>query len=113
MKQSNGVKPDINVTPLFDVLLVLLIIYFVATPLKPARFLAKVPSKPDNDLPLRPNDLTLIVSVEHDRTLRLNRLADDLGTIDDQSKLNSMLVSLFAERTRLVHGKHVGVWKKV
>ena len=38
-------KPHINVTPLIDVLLVLLIIFMVVSPLKPARFLAKVPEK--------------------------------------------------------------------
>ena len=36
--------PTINVTPLIDVLLVLLIIFMVAAPLKPHRFLAKVPA---------------------------------------------------------------------
>jgi biopolymer transport protein ExbD len=42
-------KPHINVTPLIDVLLVVLIIFMVVSPLKPARFLTKVPSKPDPD----------------------------------------------------------------
>ena len=31
-------KPNINVTPLIDVLLVMLIIFMVVSPLKPARF---------------------------------------------------------------------------
>jgi biopolymer transport protein ExbD len=92
--------PVINVTPLIDVLLVLLIIFMVAAPLKPARFLAQVPSKPDDTQPVRPNDHTLVVSIQPDRTLKLNGLAEDFGTIDDQSKLNLRLVSLFAERTR-------------
>jgi biopolymer transport protein ExbD len=100
MKQFVGTKPDINVTPLIDVLLVLLIIFMVAAPLKPARFLAKVPSPPDNNLRINPNPLTLVVAVQPDRTLKLNQLSDDVGTLDDQSKLQSMLVSVFAERTR-------------
>ena len=100
MKEGKGAKPEINVTPLIDVLLVLLIIFMVAAPLKPARFLAKVPSPPDNDPRINPNPLTLVVSINLDRTLKLNHLPDDVGTIDDQSKLNSKLVSLFAERTR-------------
>jgi len=100
MKQIVATKPDINVTPLIDVLLVLLIIFMVAAPLKPARFLAKVPSPPDNNLRINPNPLTLVVPVQPDRTLKLNQLSDDVGTLDDQSKLQSMLVSVFAERTR-------------
>jgi biopolymer transport protein ExbD len=36
-------RPNINVTPLIDVLLVMLIIFMVAAPLKPSRFLANVP----------------------------------------------------------------------
>ena len=100
MRQIVATKPDINVTPLIDVLLVLLIIFMVAAPLKPARFLAKVPSPPDNNPRINPNPLTLVVAVQADRTLKLNQLSDDVGTLDDQSKLQSMLVSVFAERTR-------------
>ena len=38
--------PNINVTPLIDVLLVLLIIFMIITPVKPSRFEAKVPAEP-------------------------------------------------------------------
>ena len=91
--------PFINVTPLIDVLLVLLIIFMVAVPLNPARFIAKLPSPPDNTQDLKPNDYTLVVTIEPDRTLKLNRDAD-MGTLDDMSKLTSRLVSVFDQRTR-------------
>ena len=100
MKNITSTRPDINVTPLIDVLLVLLIIFMVVVPLKPSRFLAKVPSEPDNTQPLTPNIHTLVVTIEPDRTLRLNRLTEDMGTVDDLSKVNKKLVELFAERTR-------------
>ena len=91
--------PDINVTPLIDVLLVLLIIFMVAAPLKPARFAAKLPSEPQHELPLEPDKRTLVVTIQPDRTLLLNALTD-MGTVDDMSKLASKLVSVFEERTR-------------
>jgi len=91
--------PFINVTPLIDVLLVLLIIFMVAVPLNPARFMAKLPSPPDNTQDLKPNDYTLVVTIEPDRTLKLNRDAD-MGTLDDMSKLTNRLVSVFDQRTR-------------
>ena len=91
--------PNINVTPLIDVLLVLLIIFMVAAPLKPHRFLSKVPSVPHNDPEVRPNINTLVVTIEPDRTLKLNSLTA-MGTVDDLSPLNARLVSIFEERTK-------------
>jgi len=41
--------PLINVTPMIDVLLVLLIIFMIIAPTKPARFQAQVPDKPKSD----------------------------------------------------------------
>ena len=57
MSEIKGVipAPAINVTPLIDVLLVLLIIFMVAAPLKPHRFLAKLPAEPDNNPALHPS----------------------------------------------------------
>ena len=39
-------KPNINVTPLIDVLLVLLIIFMIISPLEPSKFETKIPSEP-------------------------------------------------------------------
>ena len=90
--------PNINVTPLIDVLLVLLIIFMVAAPLKPHRFLAKLPAPPINrDLP--PNPLTLVVTIQPDRTLKLNN-ETNMGTVDDLSPLALRLKTLFEARAR-------------
>jgi biopolymer transport protein ExbD len=101
MSEIKGVipVPAINVTPLIDVLLVLLIIFMVTAPLKPHRFLAKLPAPPDNNPELRAGDLTLVVIINPDRTLTLNR-TPDMGTVDNLAPLSSKLISVFADRTR-------------
>ena len=91
--------PTINVTPLIDVLLVLLIIFMVAAPLKPHRFVAKLPADTPNNPEIKPDDKTLVVTIEPDRTLKLNSLSD-MGTVDDLTPLTTKLTSVFAERLR-------------
>jgi biopolymer transport protein ExbD len=95
----NQAKPSINVTPLIDVLLVMLIIFMVAAPLKPSRFMANVPTPPDRDRDVRvdPNPNTLVVTIKSDRTLMLNRLAD-MGSVYDTNKLAVTLSDLFKKR---------------
>src|SRR5262245_53192844 len=89
--------PIINVTPLIDVLLVLLIIFMVAVPLRPNRFMAQLPAEPIDNPEVRPSDNTLVVTIALDRTLKLNNLSD-MGTVDDLSRLNAKLISVFQER---------------
>ena len=48
---SGSIKSDINVTPLVDVVLVLLIIFMVITPVVQMGYLVKVPPKAPSNLP--------------------------------------------------------------
>ncbi len=90
-------KPIINVTPLIDVLLVLLIIFMVITPTKPTVFKAKVPAEPTNAPDLEPNINFLIVTVNADSTLKLNR-DDGYGTVEDSEKVQERLREVFETR---------------
>jgi biopolymer transport protein ExbD len=97
--RDNSAKPNINVTPLIDVLLVMLIIFMVVSPLKPTRFLTKTASKPEREQVLTPNDKTLVVTIKPDRTLMLNRQTD-IGSVNELSKLTTTLYELFRERLK-------------
>ncbi len=90
-------KPNINVTPLIDVLLVLLIIFMVVSPIKPTDFKAKIPQEPKQN-GAEPNIDTLVVAINSDSTLRLNT-ESDLGTIQKNEKLIARLSEIFKQRT--------------
>jgi biopolymer transport protein ExbD len=95
---SGGATPHINVTPLIDVLLVLLIIFMVITPLKPSRFQAKVPAEPkDQPQNVKPNPLTLVVAINRDtRAITLNN--EPYGDVSDTDRLSNKLKEVFKER---------------
>ena len=99
---SNRAEPYINVTPLIDVLLVLLIIFMVITPLRPSRFQADIPTQrdPNEDLSqLKPNPLTLVVSIANDLQLKLNQ--DAMGSVNDTGVLAQKLTQVFQQRKEL------------
>jgi len=91
-------NPVINVTPLIDVLLVLLIIFMVVTPMKPAAFKAKIPQQPVKDDRVNPHPDTLVVVVSPDNSLNINH-ETDLGTIDNPQKAIERLIDIFRLRS--------------
>ncbi len=101
--------PYINVTPLIDVLLVLLIIFMVVTPLKPSRFKADIPTQRDpneNIQNLKPNPLTLVVSITPDLQIKLNQ--DVMGSVNDTGALAAKLQQTFQQRKEQ-HAYKVGM----
>ncbi len=100
--KANGrirkVSPNINVTPLIDVLLVLLILFMVITPLKPAAFKAQVPqAQQPQTQTIPPHPYTLIVTIKEDLQLKLNN-TEDTGSVNDTGKLSAELTRIFNER---------------
>src|SRR6185369_6362702 len=98
-KGGDRAVPYINVTPLIDVLLVLLIIFMVVTPLKPSRFKADIPTQrdPNEDLSkLKPNPLTLVVTIAPDLSIKLNQ--DSLGSVNEPTPLAQKLLMTFQQR---------------
>src|SRR6185436_16921521 len=70
--KKSGPKSDINVTPLIDVVMVLLIIFMVLTPSVLKNIPMMVPEKAEDDAPAMPPDSAIMVEYTAKRELTVN-----------------------------------------
>jgi biopolymer transport protein TolR len=99
---GHGPKADINMTPMIDVLLVLIIIFMVITPLTPHGLEALVPQPPPPNSKPNQSDLrTVVIVIEKDKSMKINQ--DPV----EEANLGSRLEEIFktrAERVVFVKG---------
>ena len=99
---GGGPKADINMTPMIDVLLVLIIIFMVITPLTPKGLEALVPQPPPpNQPPQQQDQRTVVIVINKDKSMMINQ------EVTDEGKLGPRLEEIFktrAERVVFVKG---------
>ena len=73
-KRRTGAKPAMNVTPLVDVVLVLLIIFMVVTPLLTKQLWLNVPPKPEENSPPPPAEVMppIVITLGADGVTKVN-----------------------------------------
>jgi len=94
---KSAVKADINVTPLIDVMLVLLIIFMIVTPIIAAGFQATIPRSENPELrPEGPDEIRL--GIDRDGKFFLD-LGDGPRQVKDED-LPGRLAGIYANRTK-------------
>jgi biopolymer transport protein ExbD len=100
-KRAGAPYGEINVTPLIDIVLVLLIIFMVMTPIMLKELVAKVPQKQAENVPQPPGENPIIVELD----------AQDALTLNGEAVLPEALGARVADRLR--HDRQKVVFFKI
>ncbi len=91
---------DINVTPMADIKIVLLIIFMVITPMMVKQFWLHVPKKeaaaPVDDAPDDPNNVPIVVTVRSNGSIWINKDPVEIDQLPDR------LARIFAARDQVL-----------
>ena len=105
---AGGYSSDINVTPMIDILLVLLIIFMVIVPVTPKGLDAMVPQPPKNPQQQNPTDRTIVVQVLHEANKTPSYKINDTivyngaGGPAAQKELQARLTEIYANRAERI-----------
>jgi biopolymer transport protein TolR len=109
--KKTGPKSDINVTPLIDVVLVLLIIFMVLTPSMLKHLPTMVPEKAEEDAPAMPPDSAIMVEYTAKRELTVNSEAVAIeglaNKLQERLKVRRQKVVFFKAEDKAPYGEVV------